>query len=85
MVDHIENTLFAVGGTSLCAQIVQNEKIGTHEGFEIMLPISTEIALHTVDGIGHADQQNGNLSVDQGVGNAASRIGFACTNTAEQE
>ena len=54
-IDYIENALLAVACISLRAQIVKNEKIGTHKLFYIAVTVCTEITLHTVDHIGHTD------------------------------
>ena len=84
-IDDIKNALFAEACISFRAQIVQYEKVGTHKRFRVMVAVRAEIALHTVDYIRHSHKEDRLQTVNQGVGNAASRIGFAGADIPKQE
>ena len=68
-VNHIEYALFAEAGVTLCTQIIQNEEVRAHKRFHIMVAVCAEIALHTVDHVGHSHKENGLQTVNQSVGN----------------
>ena len=83
-VNHIKHTFLAEAGAALCAQIVQNQQIGAHQGFDILLPVFIEQPLQLGDNGGHSDEQHGNLAVNQGVCNAPRRIGLARADIPKQ-
>ena len=69
LANHIEYLLPAEAGVTLCTQIIQNEKIGTHKRFRVMVAVRAEAALHTVDHVGHSHKEDGLQTVNQSVGN----------------
>lgn len=66
-------------------QIVQNEEVGAHKRFHVVVAVCAEVALHTVDHIGHSHKEDRLQTVNQSVGNAASGIGFSRADIPEQE
>ena len=84
-VDDIKNALFAEACISFRAQIVQYQQLRTHERCHVAVTVCAEIALHPVHHVGHPNHKNRNLLVNQSVGNAASRIGFAGADIPKQE
>ena len=56
-----------------------------HKRFHIMVAVCAEIALHTVDHVGHSHKENGLQTVNQSVGNTASGIGLSRADIPEQE
>lgn len=85
LVNHIEYALLAETGVTLCTQIIQNEEVGAHKRFHVMVAIRAEITLHSIDHIGHSHKEDRLQTVNQSVGNTASGIGFSCANVPEQE
>ena len=69
LVNHIEYALLDKAGVTLCTQIIQNEKIGTHKRFRVMVAVRAEAALHTVDHVGHSHKEDRLQTVNQSVGN----------------
>ena len=84
-VNHIEHPLLAETGVTLCPQIIQNEEVGAHKRFHVVVTVRAEITLHTVDHIGHSHKEDRLQTVNQSVGNAASGIGFAGADIPKQE
>ena len=84
-INHIEHSLLTEAGVTLCTQIIQNEEVGAHKRFHVMVAVRAEIALHTVDYIRHSHKEDRLQTVNQSVGNTASGIGFPCANVPEQE
>ena len=56
-----------------------------HKRFHVIVAARAEVALHTVDHIGHSHKEDRLQTVNQSIGNAASGIGFSCANVPEQE
>ena len=69
LVNHIEYALLAETGVTLCTQIIQNEEVGAHKRFHVMVAVRAEVTLHTVDHIGHSHKEDGLQTVNQSVGN----------------
>lgn len=84
-IDHIENTLLAEAGVSLFAEIIQDKKIGTHQVFQIIVTVISEIALHTVDYIGHRHEKHRDHTLNQRVCNAPDSVGFPSADIPEQQ
>ena len=68
-VNHIEHSLLAETGVTLCPQIIQNEEVGAHKRFHVVVTVRAEITLHTVDHIGHSHKEDRLQTVNQSVGN----------------
>ena len=68
-VNHIEHSLLTEAGVTFCPQIIQNEKVGAHKRFHVMVAVRAEVALHTVDHIGHSHKEDRLQTVNQSVGN----------------
>ena len=69
LVNHIEYALLDKAGVTLCPQIVQNEEVGAHKRFHVVVAVRAEITLHTVDHIGHSHKEDRLQTVNQSVGN----------------
>ena len=69
LVNHIEYALLTEAGVTLCTQIIQNEKIGTHKRFHVVVTVRAEAALHAVDHVGHSHKEDRLQTVNQSVGN----------------
>ena len=84
-VNHIEHSLLTEAGVTFCPQIIQNEEVGAHKRFHVIVAVRTEVTLHTVDYIRHSHKEDGLQTVNQSVGNASSGIGFSRADIPEQE
>ena len=69
LVNHIEYSLLTEAGVTLCTQIIQNEEVGAHKRFHVIVAVRTEVTLHTVDYIRHSHKEDGLQTVNQSVGN----------------
>ena len=69
LVNHIEYPLLTEAGVTLCTQIIQNEEVGAHKRFHVVVTVRAEITLHTVDHIGHSHKEDRLQTVNQSVDN----------------
>lgn len=67
-VNHIEHSLLTEAGVTFCPQIIQNEEVGAHKRFHVIVAVRTEVTLHTVDYIRHSHKEDGLQTVNQSVG-----------------